>query len=262
MPGAAAERRVVDLAAAQRRRARGSRRTRARARARARWRTWRWLAEPVEPLREEREDVDLHQLASEEGEVDVDPARRRRRPSGRRRAPAARAARRRRRARPRAPRTTAARSIRRTTPTSRVAVDDGAALELAPPSTRPPRAAARLARDTQQLAPRSASAASRAAMPCEPQDRPLGGAGAAHDRVARRPSTQQLVAAGEQRAARRASRGRSRRARAVGRPGRPASRRAQSTMSTRTRRLSLTAAALTTVRSAWAVRPPRPMTWP
>ena len=49
-----------------------------------------------------------------------------------------------------------------------------------------------------------------------------------------------------------------------GRPTRPASiaGRCHSTMSTSTRRLSLTAAAFTTVRSAWAVRPPRPMTWP
>ena len=46
------------------------------------------------------------------------------------------------------------------------------------------------------------------------------------------------------------------------RPADPADRGpAHSTMSTRTRRLSLTAAALTTVRRAWAVRPPRPMTF-
>ena len=38
--------------------------------------------------------------------------------------------------------------------------------------------------------------------------------------------------------------------------------RGYSTMSISTRRLSLTAAALITVRSAWAVRPPRPITWP
>ena len=37
---------------------------------------------------------------------------------------------------------------------------------------------------------------------------------------------------------------------------------AQSTMSMTTRRLSSAAAALTTVRSAWAVRPPRPITLP
>ena len=57
-----------------------------------------------------------------------------------------------------------------------------------------------------------------------------------------------------------------RRARAVARPARPPVGRrppvGHSTMSTSTRRLSLTAAALITVRSAWAVRPPRPMTCP
>ena len=116
-------------------------------------------------------------------------------------------------------------------------------------------------------APRSASTASRSSTPVEAQDRALVGArrgGRSRARARRRAPCAPSASS--------AARGRVTWKRAVEavrapdarrrRASRSASADAQSTMSTSTRRSSLTAAALTTVRSALAVRPPRPMTLP
>ena len=154
----------------------------------------------------------------------------------------------------------AARPSARTTPTSR-----------SPSTTRQPaRSRAQnspsssggaSASGTRSSVPRSASASSRDSR--SPRSRRIGFSGvpcaARQDDAA--VAQQQLVAAGQQRGVGARPRETTRRARAAGRRSRPAASR-YSTMSTRTRRLSLTAAALTTVRSACAVRPPRPMTCP
>ena len=99
------------------------------------------------------------------------------------------------------------------------------------------------------------------------QDRALVGAGAAHDLAPRASPTRTAApSASSARARARDVEGAVEPVGPADAAGRRASRRAaaprQSTMSTSTRRFSLTAAAFTTVRSALAVRPPRPMILP
>ena len=210
-------------------------------------------AEPVEPVREEREDVNLHRGT---------PGRRRRggrrrRACGSRRRPSARAARSRRGARPRAPRRSGSSSIRRTVPTAR-----SPSVTARPSSScahhSPSSSAGASASATRSGCACSASAASRVS---QPASRTTGRSSV----PTRRTISPRSVGIPSV-----SSRGRGlvtwkEPSRPWARPTRPASRNRStgySTMSTRTRRLSLTAAALTTVRSACAVRPPRPMMRP
>ena len=142
-PGAAAERRVVDLAAAERRVLARVERAQLVA-VRQRVGDVALAAEPLEPLREERDDVELHQARRPPGEAQARRSPRKARStsmtpaatSTERTASRTRAATSRSAAalarRPRAPRTTAAatHAARRRPTSARVAVDDPAALEV------------------------------------------------------------------------------------------------------------------------------------
>ena len=248
-PGAAAEGRVVDRAAAQRRRRARVHRVE-RVPERERVGDVALPPEPVEPPGEQREDVNLHARTS-------CPRR-----SG-------------------APSTSSERTASRTSGISSVADLD----RLARGQSDHPRDDADLALAVDHPAPdqlvrpelallqggglgdghAQLGAAQRLGVlargaALEPEDRarrrcPRGGRS--------RPGCRRSPARCGPRAARdpRAPRRTSRPARGAGRRSPPGGAR-YSTMSTRTRRLSLTAAALTTVRSACAVRPPRPMTCP
>ena len=164
-PGAAAERRVVDLAGRERRVGAVVEAGRASEPSAIALATWRWPRNQSNHCGKSVKTSILHASSPfHEAEVDIDRGAPRRRRSGSRRAPSARAGRRRRRARPRAPRTRAAaasaapppRAARRRTPRSPRA---------RAPSTRPPRAAAPRPPGSASGAPRSASAASRPAWP-------------------------------------------------------------------------------------------------
>ena len=211
-------------------------------------------AEPVEPVREQREDVNPHRGT---------PGRRRSR--------------------------RAATSIERTASptigtssssppsrtTSSTSTEGSSRISRTVPTARSPSVTAQPSSSCAQYSPGSSAGASasatRSTRPVQPldrlarvaaaqaHDRLLVGAGAAHDlaEVGRRPERQQPRARGDDVEGAVA---------AVGAPDAPrleeALHRCYSTMSRRTRRLSLTAAALMTVRSACAVRPPRPITRP
>ena len=193
-------------------------------------------------------------ISTQEPHVHVDPARRRGPASGSRRAPAGSAGRRPRSPRRRAARPSGRRRRSRASPSTTRQPDEVVRPELALLQR------GRLGDGHAQLgaAQRLGVLAGGAAL--EPEDRPRVGARAADDLD---PAAVDHQRACGPRAARgpRVPRETSRRARAAGRRSRRGGAR-YSTMSTRTRRLSLTAAALTTVRSACAVRPPRPMTCP
>ena len=231
------------------------------------------VAEPVEPLGEQRDDVELHQARRRQSSPSRNPRSTSMTPRGdvdradrvaderhEQSLPA-------RRARPRAARTRAAQ-----------AAPDDADARRSPSTTRSPRGPRRTTRP-----PRARGACARGT------SRSLAAQRLGRRRGRRRPSRRRIgrssvparrtisrsAPADAQRHAQRQQRGaRPRDAEgaveavrpadaAGGEPARPrvgGSR--QSTMSTSTRRFSLTAAALTTVRSALAVRPPRPMILP
>ena len=253
---AAAERRVVDLAAAQRRvvarvdgvAARGPRASALRDVALRRGTTRTTRGNSVKTS-------SCISVLTEEAQVDVDPARRRRRPSGRVAHQRHEQLARRRRGRPRAPRTTGSAHHAAHDADRDVAVDARAQpSRSSAPRTRPrssggaSRAATCSVRAAQRL-----DASSRDVDALQAQDRPLGRCRRGGRSRARAPSTHDRAAAGS---SARAARGHVEGAVEPVRAGRRGRRRAsrtstQSTMSTRTRRLSLTAAALTTVRRAW-----------
>ena len=151
-------------------------------------------------------------------------------------------------------------SIRRTSPTRRspstTAQPASSCAQNSPSSSAGARSAG-----TESCAPRSPSAASR---PAKPSSRKIGRSGVPARRSIRRgtPSTRiSLKPASSRRIGPRHVERAIEPVRAPDPPGLQWGV-GHSTMSTRTRRLSFTAAALTTVRSAWAVRPPRPITCP
>ena len=190
---------------------------------------------------------------TEEPEVDVDPTRREVDRADAVARPAARAARTRRRDPPRAPRRDGSALMRRTKPTGTSPSTTAQAVEVGRPELVLARAW-NSARGMRQLVPRRASSSSR---DVEPSRRRMGFS-AVPERAARSGAPKRRRRSPEA-PARRRSRRTSRRVRAGGRRGR---RPGLIDDVDEDARLSLTAAALTTVRSAWAVRPPRPMTCP
>ena len=245
--------------------ARGSRRTPASSPSASALRDVALGAEPVEPVREEREDVDLHGYSP----------RNARSTSIRRAATSTtRIASRHqrheqlaavRRARPRAPRTTAARASAAPSPPRRspsTTAQPSSSCAQYSPSLERRRVGAAAPRAARRAAPPRPRAPACA---LEPQDRARGGAGAALDPRGRAVDAAARRPASSSRASGRVTWKRAVEPVRAADPARPRAALAppaHSTMSTARGGCPSTAAALTTVRSACAVRPPRPMTWP